>query len=163
MHEWNSRQITGRRETTSDQATQQARLAPEANAGIEVADQPEMGAANSEVIDEGRTADGGSVEEQPAGARQDMPAGQATPEEKNENGVGPESPGVGHDFQNRFEAAQGRIRNQPQGTEELQALLDQAITLLEAFSRHSAIRDYEANKRQLDEIEQRLGYGSYPQ
>jgi hypothetical protein len=74
-----------------------------------------------------------------------------------------ELPGAGRDFKNRFDAAQGRIRNQSQDADELQTLLDQAITLLESVSQHPAIRDYNANKRKLDEIEQRLGYGAYPQ
>ena len=70
--------------------------------------------------------------------------------------------GAGGEYKNRFDAAQGRLKNNS-SNEEAQALLEQAIALLESLSEHPAIQDYGENKRKLDEIEQRLGYGSYPQ
>jgi hypothetical protein len=93
-------------------------------------------------------------------------AGQATlasPGEQPGNGAQPEWPGGGGDLRNRFEAARAGAQNQAQSAEELQALLEQAITLLEFASQHPALRDYSANQQKLEEIEQRLGYGAYPQ
>jgi hypothetical protein len=55
------------------------------------------------------------------------------------------------------------VQGQAQSAEELQALLEQAITLLEWMSQHPALRDYGDHQRRLDEIEQRMGYGAYPQ
>jgi len=101
-------------------------------------------------------AEGGPTEQPPAGPRQIIPPGQAPLEEQAENAVRPESPGAGRDLRNRFDAARGGVGNQAQSAEESQALLDQAITLLESVSRHPAIRDYSANQRKLEEIEQRL-------
>jgi hypothetical protein len=91
----------------------------------------------------------------PVGAGPEM-APVPPPEEQAENVARPEWPGAGIDFRNRFDSAQGRIGNHGQNTEELEALLDQAVTLLESVSQHPAIRDYGANKRKLEEIEQRL-------
>jgi hypothetical protein len=120
-------------------------------------------AAKAGVKPDDQGAEGGSTEQPPARPRQILPPSQAPPEEEAENAVRPESRGAGRELKNRFDAAQGGVRNQAQSTEELEALLDQAVTLLESVSRHPAIRDYSANQRKLEEIEQRLGYGSYPQ
>lgn len=65
-------------------------------------------------------------------------------------------------FQSRLDAVQVQLTTQNQD-DPWQELLDQAIRLLESVSRHPALQDYSANKRKLDEIEQRLGYGAYPQ
>jgi hypothetical protein len=119
-------------------------------------------AAKAGVRPDDQPAEGGSTEQPPAGPQEIIPRGQAPPEEQAENAAGPEPPGAGRDLRNRFDAARSRIRNNAQG-EELQALLDQAVALLESLSLHPAIRDHAANKRKLEEIEQRLGYGSYPQ
>ena len=116
----------------------------------------EGAAAKAGVKPEDPPAEGGSTEQPPAGPRPIIPPGQAPPEEQAENGVLPESGGAGRDLKNRFDAAQGGVRNQAQSAEELQALLEQAVTLLESVSRHPAIRDYSANQRKLEEIEQRL-------
>ncbi|MGP8200210.1 MAG: hypothetical protein ACLQU4_11990 [Limisphaerales bacterium] len=105
------------------------------------------------------SADGGALE--PAnGPGQVTPA---WPGEEPGNGVQPEWSGGGRDFRTRFDAARAGVESQAQSAEELQALLDQAITLLESVSQHPALRDYSANQRKLEEIEQRLGYGAYPQ
>jgi hypothetical protein len=98
-----------------------------------------------------------------AGPGQVNPFAQDTPEEPAENVVRPELPSIARDFKNRFDAARDRLRNDAQNPDEMQELLDQAITLLDSISQHPAIRDYGASKRKLEEIEQRLGYGSYPQ
>lgn len=71
--------------------------------------------------------------------------------------------GANRDFENRIDAARNRIGTQDDHEDETQALLERAVGLLETVSAHPAIRDYAATKRKLEEIEQRLGYGSYPQ
>lgn len=63
---------------------------------------------------------------------------------------------AGGDYKGRIDTARSRIGNQEQGMEQLQELLEQAVSLLETLSTHPAIRDYDSNKRKLDEIEQRL-------
>jgi hypothetical protein len=120
-------------------------------------------AAKAGVKPDDPPAEGGSAEQPPAGPRQMIPPGQAPPEEQADHAVRPEPPGGGRDLKNRFDAVQGGVRNQAQSAEEMQALLDQAITLLESVSQHPAFQDYSANQRRLEEIEQRLGYGAYPQ
>jgi len=67
------------------------------------------------------------------------------------------------DFSVRLDAAKSNLGRPPQAAEEWPALLDQAITLLEGISQHPALGEFSAQKRRLDEIEQRLGYGAYPQ
>ena len=116
----------------------------------------EKAAAKAGVEPDDQPAEGGPTEQPPAGPRQIIPPGQAPLEEQAENAVRPELPGAGRDLRNRFDAARGGVGNQAQSAEESQALLDQAITLLESVSRHPAIRDYSANQRKLEEIEQRL-------
>jgi len=64
-------------------------------------------------------------------------------------------------FQSRLDAAQGRLQTQNQD-DGLETLLDKAITLLETISLHPALRDYSANLRKIEEIEQRLMQGAYP-
>jgi hypothetical protein len=66
-------------------------------------------------------------------------------------------------FGSRIFAAQDRLKNQADSRQQWEALLDQAVTLLESISQHPAVRDYNATKRKLDEIEQRLESGGYPQ
>ncbi len=134
-----------------------------AKTGVELDSPPANAAGNAALKLDDEPAEGGPMEQPPAGPPLIVRPSQAPPEEQTENTAGPEWPGAGRDLQNRFDAAQGRIGNPGQRAEELQALLDQAIALLEAVSQHPALRDYSASKRQLDEIEQRLGYGAYPQ
>jgi hypothetical protein len=114
-------------------------------------------AAKAGVRPDDPPAGGGSTEQPPAGPRPIIPAGPAPPEEQAGDGVRPETPGTGRDLKNRVDSARGGVRSQAQGAEELEALLDQAVTLLESVSRHPALRDHSANQRKLDEIEQRLG------
>lgn len=119
------------------------------------------------------TQDGGALEDQPvmgeslglasSGPRQVMPSRKAPSEEPTENANDTEPPEAGRDFKNRFDAVRGLIGNHAEDGEELRELLEQAITLLESISQHPAIQDYSANQRKLEEIEQRLGYGAYPQ
>jgi hypothetical protein len=85
-----------------------------------------------------------------------IPPSQAPPEEQAENAVGPAMPGAGSELKNRFDAARSGVQNHAQSAEELQALLDQAITLLESVSRHPAIRDAADMQRRLEQIESRL-------
>jgi len=173
LHHWSTRQIAASREIADAPSPQHAwpkRDAP-GDAGQEKASplphdrapHAEKAAAKAGAELDDQPVKGGATEQPPAGPGQVIPPGQVPPEEQTENAVRPELPGAGRDFQNRFDAAQGRIRNQAQSADELQALLDQIITLLESLSQHPAIRDYSANQRKLEEIEQRLGYGSYPQ
>jgi cell division septation protein DedD len=167
-----TRQIPAFREMAGAPSPQQARpkrdAAGEAGQEKENALPPDRGinaeqaAAKAGARPDDPPAEGGSTEQPPAGPRQVIPPGQAPPEEQAGNAVRPESSGAGRDLKNRFDAAQSRIRDNAQ-SEELEALLDQAVTLLESLSQHPAIRDYSANQRKLEEIEQRLGYGSYPQ
>jgi len=63
----------------------------------------------------------------------------------------------------RIDAAQSQIQGQAQGGTELEELLERAITLLETVTQHPALRDFSDYQRRLDEIEQRLSQGSYPQ
>jgi hypothetical protein len=116
----------------------------------------EKAAAKAGVMPDDQPAEGGSTEQPPAGPRPIIPPGQAPPEEQAEKAVRPEWPGAGRGLKNRFDAARGGVRNQAQSAEELQALLDQAVTLLESVSQHPAIRDWSAQKRKLEDIEQRL-------
>jgi hypothetical protein len=64
--------------------------------------------------------------------------------------------GAGREFQNRIDAAKSQIRNQSQNVEELQGLLDQAVTLLESVSQHPALQDAADMKRRLENVESRL-------
>ena len=119
--------------------------------------QAEKAAAKGGARLEDPPEEGGATEQPPAGPRENVPPSQAPAEEGSERAVRPEWRGAGGDLKNRFDSAQDRVRNQAQSDEELQALLDQAITLLESVSQHPALRDYSANQRKLEEIEQRLG------
>lgn len=66
-------------------------------------------------------------------------------------------------YQTRLETARTRLRDQAEPEKEWAALVEQAIALLDSISQHPALTNYAANKRKLDEVEQRLGYGAYPQ
>jgi len=146
----------------------------QAEAGTEVPSQKT--AANSEdikgdqpekaVMDGGARMDDareGAAEQPAAGAGPSTPPSGVVPEEKAETASLPEPPRRRNDLINRFDSALGRIRNPEQSGEEAEALLNQVVALLEAVSRHPALRDYSANQRKLDEIEQRLSSGAYPQ
>jgi hypothetical protein len=98
----------------------------------------------------------GQTERPLAGTQQVIPPSQAPPEEQDENDAGPEWPGGGSGLQNRFDAARGRLNNQTQDATEQQALLEQAVTLLETLARQEALADYAALKQRLDNIEQIL-------
>jgi hypothetical protein len=139
-----------KRDATGEASQEQENILPP-DRGINA----ETTAANAGARPDDQPAEDGSMEQPPAGPRQIIPP-QAPAEEQAENAVRPELPGAGGDLKNRFDTARGGLGNQAQSAEELQALLDQAITLLESVSQHPALRDYSANKRMLEEIEQRL-------
>jgi len=98
-----------------------------------------------------------------AGPRQISLASPAWAGEAAGNGARPEAGGGGGGYKDRFDAARRAAQEQGQNAEEMQALLEQAITLLERVSQHPALADYSAQRRRLEEIEQRLGSGAYPQ
>ena len=166
LWQWTTGQILASRERAGAPSPQHAR--PKRDAAGEAGQEEEnvllpdreihaaKAAAKAGVEPDDQPAECGPTEQPPARPRQIVPPGQAPPEEQGENAVRPESPGAGGDLRNRFDAARGGVGNQAQSAEETQALLDQAITLLESVSRHPAIRDYSANQRKLEEIEQRL-------
>lgn len=74
----------------------------------------------------------------------------------------PAAAAAGADFERRFDAVQSRLQT-ASPDDPVPALLDRALTLLESISQHPALRDYSATQRKLEEIEQRLGAGAYPQ
>jgi hypothetical protein len=164
--QWTTRQMPASREMAGAPSPQQAGPKRDAtgDAGQERENLPppdrvihaEKAAAKAGVKPDDQPAEGGSTEQPPAGPRQIIPSGRAAPEEQAENAARPELPGAGRDFQNRFDAARGRIGNHAQSAGELQALLDQAIRLLESVSQHPALRDAADMKRRLDTMEQRL-------
>jgi len=173
LQQWATRPISASREIPVAPSPQHARPTRDAtgDAGPEKENvlphdralTPEKAAAKAGVESDDQPARGGSTEQHPARPRPVIPLVQTQPEEQTEAAARPELPDAGRDFKNRFDAAQDRIGNHAQSGEELEGLLDQAITLLESISQHPAIREYSANKRKLEEIEQRLGYGAYPQ
>jgi hypothetical protein len=166
LQQWATKQISAAREMADTPSAPRARPKRDAAGDAMQAEASplppdraphvEKTAAPAGVEPDEPPAKGGATEELPAGPGPVIPPGQAPPEEQAENAVRSEWPGAGRDFKNRFDAAQGRINNHAQDAEELPALLDQAITLLESVSQHPALRDYGANKRKLEEIEQRL-------
>jgi hypothetical protein len=168
-----TRHVSSSREPTNAPSAQEGRLKGGAtvDGGHEEGNVPlpdrvihaEEAVANSRVKPDDPPTAGVAPEPSAGGPGQVIPPGQAPPEEQTGNAARPEWPGAGRDLTNRLDAVRRNIGNNAESAGDLQALLDQAITLLESLSQHPAIRDHGANKRKLEEIEQRLNYGAYPQ
>jgi hypothetical protein len=115
---------------------------------------PEAPPASKRATDAEPAVEGSGIE--PETPPVDLGSTEQTAEDAPQTGsTSGEAPDSSGNFKIRFDAVRGRIGNQGQDG-ELEAMLDQAITLLESLSQQPAIRDYSANQRRLDEIEQRL-------
>jgi hypothetical protein len=91
------------------------------------------------------------------------PAAQEAPAEPLSQQDGPVSLPNTEAYKIRIDAAQDQIQRQSADTDGLEELLERAISLLETVARHPAMREYADHQQRLDEVEQRLSQGAYPQ